>query len=121
MCRFQKENKDEYRIIEVAALRFPKDEDKGKCKFTAIYWPHFGLIFNINEEMIKNLVPKGVVRCLASILPWHRDPSEWDFVEMEKDKKYLLLVPKFYALFTLMVLTFFIRLVPKQKTGAAKA
>jgi len=118
--RRQKEDSTAYRIIDVAVLRFPRNEDIGKRKFKAKYMPHFGLIFNISEEMIAEVLPEGIFRFLIFLLPWHRNPDEWDFVELGEGK-YLLLVPKVYALWCLLVLTFFIRLVTKQKTGAAKA
>lgn len=85
----------------------------GKRKFKAGYLPHFGMIFDISEEMIRQVLLEGIFRIPRFLIPWHRDPDQWDFLEMKKDEQYLLFVPKIYTLLCLFVLTLFIRLVPK--------
>jgi len=114
-----------YPIVGVAAVRFPSDEDIGKRKFLSRLFPHFGLIFKIKAEDIPNVYLAGTNRLLTFLLPWHRNPQEWDFVEWEEGISLMLLVPKTYVFISmflsLCILTFFIRLVPEKPVATEVA
>lgn len=95
----------EFLIQDVAVVKID-----GEGKHT----PHFGFIYDLSKEEAEKLSVIGIFVLATLPLGEHINEQEWTRVFW--GEKTLLLIPKRYIIFTVVALSFFVRLAPQRQS-----